>query len=259
MDRPKYCVYNQNSECFLSLGASLADDAFGYLGQMFRNRRPRVSDEGQWVLQPKPIHTLRLFSTRDLVILDAQFRVLETIESWPSLRFIRLREETASMLALPVHTIYLSQTQPGHRLIICLPEEMRDRLRGATAPGAGPELPSDSASLQDRTRLAATIGGRNRRLPDEPRLVAYDVKDSGLKMYNVREVSGTGLFLATEERWPLGTQTALTLQRMDGMSDSLLPAITVEMRVDHWGADGMGLTFVSPGALEPLLTELIGR
>ena len=78
-------------------------------------------------------------------------------------------------------------------------------------------------------------------------------------MYSVREVSGTGLFLATEERWPLGTQAALTLQRMDAASDSLLPAITVDMCVDRWGDDGMGFTFVRPGALEPLLTELIGR
>lgn len=262
MDRQKYCVYNQNSECFLSLGASLADDALGYLGQMFRNRSSRASDEGQWVLQPKPIHTLRLFSSRDLVILDAQFTVLEAIESLPSLRFVRLREEAASMLTLPVHTIYSSQTQLGHRLIICEPEEMKERLRSATAPAPvmRQELwPDSGATLQNRSQALAPPAGRKMRQPDEPRLVAYDAKDSALKMYSVREVSGTGLFLATEERWPLGTQTALTLQRMDGMSDSLLPAITVEMCVDRWGADGMGFTFVRPGALEPLLTELIGR
>ena len=260
MERQKYCVYNQNSECFLTLGASLADDALGYLGRMFRNRRPRASDEGQWVIQPKPIHTLRLISTRDLVILDAQFTVVEAIESWPSLRFVRLREEAASMLTLPVHTIYSSQTQPGHRLIICPPEEMKERLRSATSPPSRTELsPEADASLQDRPQLHAPLPGRKPRLPEEPRLVAYDAKDSSLKMYSVREVSGTGLFLATEERWPLGTQVALTLQRMDSASDSLLPAITVEMCVDRWGDDGMGFAFVRPGALEPLLTELIGR
>lgn len=266
MERQKYCVYNQNSECFLSLGASLADDALGYLGRMFRNRRPRASDEGQWVLQPKPIHTLRLFSPRDLVILDAQFRVLEAIESWPSLRFVPLREEAASMLTLPVHTIYSSQTQPGHRLIICLPEEMKERLRSAPpiprvdAPDGREVLsPDPGAPRQNRSQPPASLAGQKPRRSEEPRLVAYDAKDSGLKMYSVREVSGTGLFLATQERWPLGTQAALTLQRMDGISDSLLPAITVEMRVDRWGEDGMGFTFVRPGALEPLLTELIGR
>lgn len=273
MERQKYCVYNQNSECFLSLGATLADDALGYLGRMFRNRGPRASDEGQWVLEPKPIHTLRLFSPRDLVILDAQLRVLEVIESWPSLRFVPLREEAASMLTLPVHTIYSSQTQLGHRLIICLPEEMKERLRnGSSISGSIPEMdapggrvepsPAPGAFGQNRstfTGLSAPLAGQKPGRPEEPRLVAYDAKDSGLKMYSVREVSGTGLFLATQERWPLETEIALTLQRMDGVSDSLLPAITVEMRVDRWGEDGMGFTFVRPGALEPLLTELIGR
>lgn len=257
MERQKYCVYNQTSECFLSLGASMADDAIGYLGQLLRSRRPRVSDEGQWVQEPKPIHTLRLFSSRDLVILDSQHRVLEAIESWPSLRFIRLREDAASMLTLPVHTIYSSQTQPGHQLVICAPEEMKEKLRSSPAPQPGitGELPADSAPISAKTPQPA----RERGTPDEPRLVAYDSKDSGLKMYSVREVSATGLFLATDERLPVGTQLSLTLQRMDGVSDSLLPAITVEMRVARWGEGGIGLTFVRPGALEPLLTEMIGR
>lgn len=261
MERQRYCVYNQSSECFLSLGASLADDALGYLGQMFRNRRPKASDEGQWVLQPKPIHTLRLFSSRDLVILDAQFRVLQVIESWPSLRFVRLRDEAASMLTLPVHTIYSSQTQPGHQLIICMPEEMKERLRitPALVYGRNPPHPDTPSPVQSHAQPPAPLIGRRHGLSDEPRLVAYDAKDSGLKMYSVREVSATGLFLVAEERWPVGTQVALTLQRMDGVSDSLLPAITVEMCVSRWGDDGMGLTFVRPGALEPLLTEMIGR
>lgn len=261
MERQKYCVYNQNSECFLTLGASLADDAFGYLAQMFRNRRPKASDEGQWVLQPKPIHTLRLFSSRDLVILDAQFRVLEVIESWPSLRFVRLREDAASMLTLPVHTIYSSQTQPGHQLIVGVPEEMKEKLRitSVSASGRAELHPHSASSSQDPSPPPALCAGRKHGQSDEPRLVAYDPKDSGLRMYSVREVSATGLFLATEERWPVGTQVALSLQRMDGVSDSVLPAITVEMYVARWGDDGMGLTFVRPGALEPLLTEMIGR
>lgn len=256
MERQKYCVYNQTSECFLSLGASQAADALDYLGQMFRNRHVKMADEGQWVLQPKPIHTLRLFSARDLVILDAHYRVLEAVESWPSLRFIRLREDAASMLTLPVHTIYSSQTLPGHQLVICVPEEMKDRLRSIPGPSSGSADPSPSPAARPQLTVPARQQLRN---TDEPRLVAYDSKDTGLKMYSVREVTATGLFLATEERWPVGTQLSLTLQRMDGVSDSLLPAITVEMRVARWGGDGLGLSFVHPGALEPLLTEMIGH
>jgi hypothetical protein len=256
MERQKYCVYNQTSECFLSLGASLAADALDHLGQMFRNRHAKIADEGQWVLQPKPIHTLRLFSARDIVILDAHYRVLEAVESWPSLRFIRLREDAVSMLTLPVHTIYSSQTLPGHQLVICVPEEMKERLRSLPPPP--PESPDLSASSAARPQSAPPARQRQRN-PDEPRLVAYDAKDTGLKMYSVRDVTTLGLFLATEERWPVGTHLSLTLQRMDGVSDSLLPAITVEMCVARWTDGGIGLTFVHPGALEPLLIEMIGH
>lgn len=262
MERRRYCVYNQSSECFLSLGASLAADALGYLGQLFLNPRGKAADEGQWVLQPKPIHTLRLFAARDLLMLDAQYKVLEVIESLPSLRFAHLREDAASMLTLPVHTIYSSQTQPGHQLVICVPEEMKDKLRSIpeaeTAAHEG-QITDLSPASAERAQPVLSGTRRERGFIDEPRLVAYDSKDPGLKMYSVKEVRATGLFLATEERWPVGSHLSLTLQRMDGVGDSLLPAITVEMRVARWADGGIGLSFVRPGALEPLLTEMIGR
>lgn len=262
MEGQRYCVYNQTSECFLTLEASLASDALGYLGQIFRNQRPKAADEGQWVLQPKPIHSLRMFSSRDLLLLDANYRVLEAIESWPSRRIVRLRDDAASMLSLPVHTIYSSQTQPGHQLVICLPEEMRERLRNLPAPAAGDSEPAPLASASGAAKGSFTSRagtGWAQRNAEEPKLVAYDSKDTNLRVYSVSEVSATGLVLATDQRWPVGSQLALTLQRMDAVSDSLLPAITVEVCVARWSEGGVGLTFAHPGVLDPLLTEMIGR
>lgn len=261
MERQKYCVFNQTSECFLSLGVSLAADALGYLGQMFRNGR-KAADESQWVLEPKPIHSLRLFSSRDLIILDEQYRVLEAIESWPSFRIVHFRDDAASMLSLPVHTIYSSQTQAGHQFIICLPEQMQEKLR---------EARGRTISNPQEARVELSPGGENHHPPSPamipperpsselPKFVAYDPKDPGLRMYGVRDVDHSGLFLITEERWPVGLQVVLTVQRMDGASDSLPLPITVEMRVARWGDAGMGFAFARPGALEPLLSEAIGR
>jgi hypothetical protein len=262
MERQKYCIYNQDSECFLSLGASLAADALGYLGQMFRNRRPRVADEGQWVLDPKPIHTLRLLSPHDLVLLDQNHRVVEAVESWPKMRVLRLREDAASMLTLPLHTIYSSQTQPGHQLLICFPEEMQEKLRGiggdaavnSGEPGAGKSSPHD-VSISAPSFPVHPISGP----PEQPRFVAYNPGDPELRMYGVRAVSQTGIFLTTQERWPLGSQATVTLQRMDGAGESLQLPITVEICVAHWAEDGMGVTFVRPGILDPLISEAIGR
>ncbi len=258
MERQKFCVYNRTSECFLSLGASLAEDAFGYLGQLVR-RRAGVSDEGQWVLDPKPIHSLRLFAARDLVLLDKDNQVLEAIESWPSFRILRVKDNVASMLALPVHTVYSSQTQPGHQLVICSPEEMRVKLHSAP-PSAGensvqlhPEVSAGPDPATSKPRPAAWEASSQ-----EPRLVAYDANDPGWKMYGVREFSASGLFLSTAERWEVGTQVGMTLQRMDGGEPLQFP-LTVEMRVAGWARDGMEMVFVRPGVLEPLLTEMIGR
>lgn len=124
----KLCVYNLTSECFLSLGVSPGGDAFSHLAGMFR-RRIHGIDEGQWILQPKPIHTLAIFLPHDLVLLDEGLRVIEVIESWPSFRIARLGDNAASLLTLPVHTIYSSQTQPGHQLVISAAEEMESKLR----------------------------------------------------------------------------------------------------------------------------------
>ena len=124
----KLCVYNLTSECFLSLGVSPGGDAFSHLAGMFR-RHVHGMDEGQWILEPKPIHTLAIFLPHDLVLLDDACYVIDVIESWPSFRIARLRDDAASLLTLPVHTIYSSQTQPGHQLVISVAEEMQSKLR----------------------------------------------------------------------------------------------------------------------------------
>ena len=124
----KLCVYNLTSECFLSLGVSPGGDAFSHLAGMFR-RRVHGMDEGQWILEPKPIHTLAIFLPHDLVLLDDACHVIDVIESWPSFRIAHLRDNAASLLTLPVHTIYSSQTQPGHQLVISVAEEMQSKLR----------------------------------------------------------------------------------------------------------------------------------
>src|SRR5258708_1442716 len=69
MDKRQYCVYNQTSECFLSLGVTREDRGFARFKGLLRGRAPRY-DEGFWLSRPKGVHLLRLFSSRDLVFLD---------------------------------------------------------------------------------------------------------------------------------------------------------------------------------------------
>jgi len=249
METPQYCAYNQTSECFLSLGITHGDSTRAHLKGLLARRTPRY-DEGKWMLHPKGIHFFRLFSSRDLVLLDDKYRVVGTIASFPPFRFAPLGLDVASVLALPVDTISSSQTQPGHQLVICAAEELQFRLRRM------PDLckeeftsqPSAAASPQIPQKWSAHCPSPDRRAARRkrwPRLVAYDSMGGTLEVHGVKDLSSTGLYLITAERWPLGAPVTMTLQRTDGIDDNMHNnTITVQLRVIRWGHDGVGLAFV---------------
>jgi uncharacterized membrane protein (UPF0127 family) len=79
------------------------------------------------------VHTLGVFFPLDLIYLDDSYQVIHVIEYFPSFRIAPLKIKAASVLELPPHTIYSSQTQPGDVLVICPGEEMENRLRTALA------------------------------------------------------------------------------------------------------------------------------
>src|SRR5690242_1640393 len=175
MERPQYCVYNQTSECFLSLGVTQGDSAFAHVAGLLAGRTRRY-DEGKWVEHPRAIHLFRLFSSRDLVFLDDKHRVIGALECFPPFRVAPIGPAVASVLALPVHTIASSQTQPGNQLVICVAEELEFRLRRM------PDLHSDEwaepsfaretlPALRKWTALCPTPDRRMGRRKRWPRLV----------------------------------------------------------------------------------------
>lgn len=129
MEARNYCVYNQNRECFLSLGVSVADTAFtrlkGFIGKL-----KLKADEGLWVVPSNGVHTWGVLFPLDLIYLDENHRVIYLTEHFPRFRIAPLRIQAASVLELPPHTIYSSHTEAGDQLVICSAEEMEGRLRG---------------------------------------------------------------------------------------------------------------------------------
>ena len=125
---PTFCVYNQTRECFLGLRVTAADTSFARLKGLIGRLHLR-SDEGIWVVPSNGVHTLGVLFRLDLIYLDESQEVIEVIEYFPRFRIAPLRIRAASVLELPQHTIYSSQTQKGDRLLICAPEEMETRLR----------------------------------------------------------------------------------------------------------------------------------
>jgi uncharacterized membrane protein (UPF0127 family) len=121
-----YCVYNQTRECFLSLGVTPADTTFTRLKGLIGKLQLRI-DEGLWVVPSCGIHTMGVLFPLDLIYVDQNHRVVHVIEHFPRFRISPLKTQAASVLELPTHTIYSSQTQAGDQLLICAAEEMESR------------------------------------------------------------------------------------------------------------------------------------
>ncbi|HEX4021266.1 MAG TPA: DUF192 domain-containing protein [Acidobacteriaceae bacterium] len=132
MNRQTYCVYNKTRECFLSLSVTAADTTFSRLKGLIGRLKLKF-DDGLWVVPSSGVHTLGVLFPLDLIYLDENLRVIHVIEHFPRFRIAPLRIKAASVLELPTHTIYSSQTQPGDQLLICAAEEMESRLTRETA------------------------------------------------------------------------------------------------------------------------------
>lgn len=127
MQRQKYCVYNKTRESFLSLGVTAANTTFARLRGLI-GRFTLRSDEGIWMIPSSGVHTIGVMVPLDVIYLDDKHRVIHTIEHFPSFRIAPLRSQSESVLELPTHTIYSSQTQVGDELLICVAEEMEKYL-----------------------------------------------------------------------------------------------------------------------------------
>lgn len=87
------------------------------------------------------------------------------------------------------------------------------------------------------------------RLP-APGLVAYFFTGGAPRPNPIKDISVTGFYMCTDERWLPGTIIRITLQSIDAGRDGRRDSITVHSRVVRWGPDGGGFEFVLPGFLE---------
>src|SRR6185437_14827028 len=85
-----------------------------------------------------------------------------------------------------------------------------------------------------------------------PAIVAHYWDGGAPKGHRVRDISATGAYLYTNERWYVGTIIELTLQRDGGEAegDSGLPFVSVTCRVVRHTPDGVGIKFMLPRSKE---------
>jgi len=293
---PLQCAYNQTRECFLALEVLATELSYNDLGNILAKQSFR-SGEGIWL---KPFHgipTTDLFAPLDLIYLDSHCRVIEVVESFPTFLASSLISRASSVLILPAHSIYSSQTQPDDQLILCVAEEMETRLERLAAAADDPgvlqgavvlrehPLWSGGPGLVEMEGCAVAVSGRQAevheislvepgiravrppqnwlqrwwspdplRAPRErtPGLAAYYWNGSASKAHSVKDISATGLYVVTEERWYPGTLILMTLQNTHADEQIAERSISVLSRAVRWGNDGVGLQFVlndegSPG------------
>lgn len=97
------------------------------------------------------------------------------------------------------------------------------------------------------TRLVLGDPVDPRRAPREPLpgLVAYFFTGGTPVAHQVRDISTTGMFIVTSERWYPGTVVRITLT--DRHNPVVERSITVNAKSARWGSDGVGLEFLLEG------------
>jgi hypothetical protein len=93
-----------------------------------------------------------------------------------------------------------------------------------------------------------------RRIPI-PELVAYDVSSGVPRAFEVDNVSSSGIYLITEERWPTGSLLSLSMQREGPHETHIDQQIQFQAETVRWGAKGIGLAFILPKGMDLRLWE----
>jgi hypothetical protein len=326
MEPRKLCAYNQTRECFLGLEVDGADLSLAKLKDRIASLALK-SGEGLWLTPFRGLPEWGIRVPLDLLYLDKDCRVLDVVESYPVFRANAATPQPASVLALPTHSIYSSQTQPGDQLVLCVADEMQQRLERFAGAASGTNSPVPAAAVSSSISIAATAkraasyttpsavpakraaasvvqsavllrekplwsGGPGllelenrsedepakdrqthmmgliqpemtdvrpprgwlerwwspdpRKAPREqsPGLAAYYWTGGPPEAHHIKDISSTGLYVVTEERWYPGTLVLMTLQNTAAGEEVAERTICVHSRAVRWGKDGVGLQFV---------------
>lgn len=113
------CVYNKTCERFVATHATVADGYFsrllGLLGTTPRWARP---GKGLWIVPSHGVHTIGMMYALDLVFLDANHKVVDVEEHVRPFRISKVSFKAESVLELPAHTVFRTETRVGDQLEI---------------------------------------------------------------------------------------------------------------------------------------------
>jgi uncharacterized protein len=114
-------VFNRTKQTFLAYRAKVADSVVGRLVGLL-GRRSLDCDGGLWIVPSSGIHTVGMLFTIDVVFLDRDLRVVALSELVRPFSITKLSWQAQSVLELPAHAIFRSQTEIGDQLVISADE-----------------------------------------------------------------------------------------------------------------------------------------
>ncbi len=250
MERKHYYAYNKTREAFLSLGVSVAQPSGGSFW-IALSKRELKTNEGIWIAGGDSWREPGFQGPCDRIFLDSGLRVVALTEGMPGLPSGASLPQFESILLLPVHTIFGSQTQVGDQVLIGTIEDIGAILDGIepVSDGLFPmESRSEKRAMEAPMKWLSRIFNLRDRRRDtrtlSPPLMAF-YWDGGIPVpHAVPDISRTGLFLKTPDRWHPRTLLRVTLQRRT--QDPLEPeeTITVQCRVVRTSHDGVGMAFM---------------
>lgn len=141
--------------------------------------------------------------------------------------------------ALPIDMAELEPVRPSE------PTAPHDQERWAIAEQFGWNRPAPTPQKNWFQRW------RSKKEPEDPRgglretlpgLVAHFFTGGRPAAHGIRNISTTGIYVLTEERWYLGTIIRMTLS--DRLEKSFERSLTLNAKVVRWGNDGVGLQFM---------------
>jgi len=114
-------VYNKTRETFVATDVTVADNYFRRLvGLLGKTKRWAKLGRGLWIIPSRGVHTIGMLFPIDLVFLSKDRTVVHVEEHFRPFRVSRISLKATSVLELPTHAIYRSQTKVGDTLEISI-------------------------------------------------------------------------------------------------------------------------------------------
>ena len=113
------CIYNKTRERVVATHVKVADGYFSRLvGLLGTSRRWSRPGRGLWIVPSHGVHTIGMLYALDLVFLNRARVVVDVEEHVRPFRISKVSFKADSVLELPVHTVFRTETRIGDQLEI---------------------------------------------------------------------------------------------------------------------------------------------